>query len=135
MAARSPLSLYFHILLLLVILFSHVGGTAFHTLHFNAAFWPCQGFIQGILAGGPDPLRELEAVSHAERSTATYITLRRLIAQAMKRDKQRRMGDILEIESLLGAKKHTAEEWRLFLASAAGDKSQGFVWFVFLSIL
>lgn len=45
------------------------------------------------------------------------------------------MGDILEIESLLGAKKHTAEEWRLFLASAAGDKSQGFVWFVFLSIL
>lgn len=97
MTARSLLSLYFHILLLLVILFSHVGGTAFHTLHFNAAFWPCQGFIQGILAGGPDPLQELEAVSHAERSTATYIALRQLIAQATKGDKQRRMGDILKI--------------------------------------
>lgn len=36
---------------------------------------------------------------------------------------------------MLGAKKHIAEGWRIFLASAAGDNSLAFVWFLCLKIL
>lgn len=91
-----------------------------------------------LLRGGTAALQKWEAVNCTKWSTTIYIVLRHLIMQATKRERGRGGWEKSlkwKVYGMLGAKKHIAEEWRIFLASAAGDKLQGFVWFVFLEIL
>lgn len=90
-----------------------------------------------LLRGETEALWKWKAVNHTKWSTTTYIVLRQLIMKATKKDRQRRMRKILETESLLNAGSQETHSWGMenFLASAAGDKLQGFAWFIFLEIL